>query len=1287
MIFIYILLGIILFFVMVSKISSKLESKLKKQIDNHNKVSNKASYKMPEKYIKEQQQNSLIKDLKYKRLQLKSKHKGKRVPTVCTDEALKQIAKLKPRKKEEFLSIKGLGKTFVEKYGDEFVEVIDKHRVEEVEVVEMTPKTKETLEKLEKKLINISRRNRLLYTGKVQSKYSFDLFDQNNLNINESLIKLVKGKQKKVKLCNLKDEVNYDYNLENYKKLNRLLRSVTSEYRENGNYNLYLAYPFVMGQARKEDFNVRAPLALFPVTANKKADFIEIKIDEEKDVLYNTPLILMNAKVNELKLDIPDPEVKEFEGELKKHLLNFYEKNGITIYNNKHDFKKFNNYLSAEFPEYKKGEYELKENMLLGKFSPQDTAIHRDFSKITESETITKLLNELVENMEEYEEVEDAIGNNLDEFVPYKEEALTNIIPSNFSQEKAIIKVHNEKSLVIKGPPGTGKSQAIVNMISSFVNSGKNVLVVSQKKAALDVVQSRLGHLSKYTVLINSTNNKPLFYSQLNNLIQNAQSTNYSDLKFNQLSEIVNKNIEVYEDIANRLFYTTINNTPAYKIYNENFNNILKAEESINEEFYIFITDLLLKTDYNKLKDINKNFAEGDLLQNAVTYIKLSQGNDYLEGIKDNLTIVEEKRLVNKLNKFKQTQDEFEKLGLFAKMFKGIKRKQKLKEIVKPYFNQFNLSSIYKNYTRFIESVKNINEYNFNKAFYVKLNKEEKEYVNVIFKLNKVLNEEVKELNTKLFNFIVRTILKEFESNNIQTIQSTRIFEDILREIYKSQDQKELVSRDKLEFNMLGAYKAYLKNAKRIGEMKRVAESQRKWSISKFVKKFSLELHRGIKVWLLTPEVVSEILPLEKGLFDLVVFDEASQIYTEKALPAIARGKKVVITGDNKQLRPSSLGFGRIEYDEETDEEVNAVLEEKSLLDVARSKYNETLLNYHYRAKYEELIAFSNHAFYNGNLYVSPNCKPAQTPPITVHKVENGLWDKRQNKQEAIKVVELVKQFLFTREKSRTIGVITFNISQKDLIEDLLEEECQKDKDFAKLYNKELVRKDNGEDKGIFVKNIENVQGDERDHIIFSFAYAKNNEGKVIKNFGWLNQEGGENRLNVAISRAKRKIDIVTSIDAEELNVEDTKNWGPKLFRKYLEYVTAISDNDSLTAKTILYSLSGKEDENNTEVKFNNQLQKEIYEELIKKDYEVELNVGIGGYKIDIAVKDKINGSYMLGIECDSKLYENNKIARERDVHAQLYLEVRGWKIHRVYSNNWYENKEMELSQILNKIK
>ena len=342
------------------------------------------------------------------------------------------------------------------------------------------------------------------------------------------------------------------------------------------------------------------------------------------------------------------------------------------------------------------------------------------------------------------------------------------------------------------------------------------------------------------------------------------------------------------------------------------------------------------------------------------------------------------------------------------------------------------------------------------------------------------------------------------------------------------------------------------------------------------------------------------------------------------------------------------------------------------------------MLQYHYRSKYEELIAFSNYAFYEKKLMVTSMARCEEKKPIERIKIENGEWINKRNENEANEVIKLIKSILKTRKNNETLGVITFNSSQMDFIEFMIDKEKMKDIDFSRKMQEEENRTDNGENIGFFVKNIETVQGDERDIIIFCIGYAKGADGRVHNQFGWLNQDGGENRLNVAISRAKQKIYVVTSIEPEELDVSETKNNGPKLLRKYLEYVRYLSNNDVEGAEMLLLSLL---DENNDELEqnsiwFDSPFEEEVYEALKSKGYNVETQYGVGGYKIDLVIKN-VDGSNLLGIECDGMLYHSSKSARERDYHRQKYLESRGWDIYRIWSSNWWNNPNREIEKII----
>lgn len=578
--------------------------------------------------------------------------------------------------------------------------------------------------------------------------------------------------------------------------------------------------------------------------------------------------------------------------------------------------------------------------------------------------------------------------------------------------------------------------------------------------------------------------------------------------------------------------------------------------------------------------------------------------------------------------------------------------------------------------------IKEYFDYQKLKKLYERCDSNGKEYWRSLIRIWDVCGGDLKTINRDLFNEVLCEHIEQFEKRNQDLFTDLNSFKSIINSIGEKIDEKRNLTRQKLELKLAEGIQN-LVDSKRHDELLRILENKRKWSVSKFIEKFSLEL-RNIKIWLLTPEVVSEIIPLERGLFDLVIFDEASQMYVEKGIPSILRAKKVVIAGDPMQLRPSSIGEGRAEIDIDDlpeDMELAAPLEEKSLLDLARFKYPNVLLNFHYRSKYEELIAFSNYAFYKGKLYVSPNTDVPEQPPIQVHKMERARWINRTNPMEAKYIVGLLEQILYNRTSEETIGVITFNSNQRDLIYDLIDEKCAENREFAIQIRKEFERRKDGEDIGLFIKNIENVQGDERDIIIFSIGYAKNENGRLVRNFGWLNQQGGENRLNVAISRARKKIHIVASFDPSELQVEDIKNNGPRFLKKYLQYTLAISNKDEETAKQILLSF-GDESMPGQEITFDSDFENQVYDALVEKGYDVDTQVGIGGYRIDLAIRR--NGKYILGIECDGQLYHSSKSARERDYHRQKYLESRGWHIYRIWSTNWWKNSKGEIYKVCN---
>lgn len=1214
-----------------------------------------------------------------------------RKPTICTEDALKLLVKYKPTSLEDMANISGIGDSFIEKYGSYFLEEIKKFVF--VGSIETTEKEKILLSKLENRLVNINRKNRLLYSSRINKDYGLDLFKfASDIKTLEKFI--VSRDTTSFKLVDIKD-----FDDDKLKQVLKLIRQVSKIEIESGNNELYVAYPFIQGKMEREDFNVKAPLILFPVKLERTSYNIFLKNDFSRDIIYNTTLILANNKFNGKNEVLPDNAIEDFnEISYLDDTIRFYSDNMLYFQYNDCELEKFLENKVSEFPKYKNGEFEIKKYMVLGIYSSYVTSMYGDFHKMIQDNNITKLIKELLCGMDSIYDIKETQYNEDDTSVQSMdnvEKEISYINELDFSQEKVLKEINSSDSIVVQGPPGTGKSQTITSIISQCILQNKSVLMVSEKKTALDVIYSRLGSLSKFALLIDDVENKQIFYEQLNSIINtmNSSQSLLCEAIKNQIVEsikqniqLINYNIRCLETIEEKIYGINDFDTSMYNIYNICKRIDLNNQKEMNDYIVINekITKILLNLKFLELTKIKTAFNDEDYANCIDNYLTTLKTNPIINNIKTNLSDFEVIQLSNKINELEIAVINYNKASIFKKLLEIKKLKTQVDYILNNYF-LINNKEIAK---ELINSVSLIKEFisfyqNFvsNKFIYDKLNFNEREYASVIEEIKPLLNCPFTEANEKIYNTILYNVICNFEKNNCNVMNYINSFDRIRSDIRKNIVEKRDLTK-KLAFIQLLKNITNLNGNNKISKIEEMCNRKRKMSINKFMSKYKFEMLDSVRIWLMTPEVVSDIMPFEKNLFDLVIFDEASQLYVEKSIPSIYRTKKVVVAGDQKQLKPSSLGKGRILDEIDEDEASDGFLEYESLLDAARYKYKHIMLNYHYRSKYQELIAFSNYAFYNGKLMVTSLAQDNDNRPIQRIKVENGMWIDRRNEQEAIEVVKLVKEILNTRKNNETLGVITFNSSQMNFIEDLIEKEKMTDSSFATQMLSEENRFSNGENISFFVKNIESVQGDERDIIIFSTGYGRNESGKVAINFGWLNQDGGENRLNVAISRAKQKIYVVTSIEPEELIVDYTKNAGPKLFKQYLEYVKAVDAGDRELVKSQLLSLLDRNESDNQSLVFDSVFEEEVCKKLIEQGYNVETQYGVGGYRIDLVIKSKDGKRNLLGIECDGRLYHSSKYARERDYHRQKYLESRGWNIYRIWSSNWWKNPDLEIAKI-----
>ncbi|NLF95857.1 MAG: DUF3320 domain-containing protein [Candidatus Riflebacteria bacterium] len=420
---------------------------------------------------------------------------------------------------------------------------------------------------------------------------------------------------------------------------------------------------------------------------------------------------------------------------------------------------------------------------------------------------------------------------------------------------------------------------------------------------------------------------------------------------------------------------------------------------------------------------------------------------------------------------------------------------------------------------------------------------------------------------------------------------------------------------------------------------------------------------------LMSPISVAQYLAPDHPPFDLVIFDEASQVPVWDAIGAIARGKDLIVVGDPKQLPPTSF-FGRSESQEWEESELTEDME-SILDDCLASGLPSMHLRWHYRSLHESLITFSNANYYDNGLHTFPAARFAGLG-VKFRYIANGIYDKgksRTNQVEARAVVaEIVKRLENPEMAKHSIGVVTFSVAQQTLIEDLLDDARRSKPELEDFFSDKCP-------EPVFIKNLESVQGDERDVIIFSICYGPDPEGKVSMNFGPLNKSGGERRLNVAITRARRELLVISSLKGDMISLSKTRAVGVRDLKLFLDYAER-----GVRALTEAIAPGSTDD-------YESPFEEAVGKAVKTLGYEVHTQVGCSGYRIDLAVvHPEIEGRYLLGIECDGASYHSAHSARERDKLRHAVLESLGWKLHRVWSTEWWHNPKQEIEKIKQKI-
>lgn len=422
--------------------------------------------------------------------------------------------------------------------------------------------------------------------------------------------------------------------------------------------------------------------------------------------------------------------------------------------------------------------------------------------------------------------------------------------------------------------------------------------------------------------------------------------------------------------------------------------------------------------------------------------------------------------------------------------------------------------------------------------------------------------------------------------------------------------------------------------------------------------------------FMMSPMSVAQFLDPRTVRFDVVIFDEASQVKPQDALGAILRGNQVAVLGDSRQLPPTSFFEKLMDMQDEESDVVATPLpsDMESILDLCKTGFPAKTLNWHYRSRHESLISVSNDQFYDNKLFVYPSpMSNVEELGLKFHYDASTVYDRgksRMNRGEAKNIAKAVIEH-FRKYPDKSLGVGTFSASQQQAIQEEIEAARINNPDLEQCFNKNKY-------EHFFVKNLETIQGDERSVIFISVGYGKDKDGILYSNFGPLNNAGGERRLNVLITRARERCVVFSNFKSGDLDLDKINSFGVQAFKLFLEY----AETGKMTCNVL------------TNGDLESPFEESVYDFLVSKGYRVQKQVGCAGFRIDLAIIDpRVPGEFLIGIECDGAMYHSSMVARDRDRLRQQVLEGLGWRLYRIWSTDWYRDPVGAQQRLLKALK
>lgn len=1119
---------------------------------------------------------------------------------------------------------------------------------------------------------------------KILNDYNANIFSQYKLN--------QMAKNFGPEVINNSIEFIYEWDHKLKKTLNRMSQIAKNNYRERGVWTLYASYGFLKGATFQKSL-IKAPL-------------INIAIDFEFD----------GAKMYLVKKDKTQVLNERLYVFLMREYGNNFPINEFDIKNNLIDIAKdiekiikqpiLTDKVSQILEKYKEESKDEFDDSPVLEIIPWTTVSILELTGGKLKQDLSRIL--------ELNEPDAFEGNDNQKTTEYFQNEIINGTkklvqihrPINLYQKFAINSALNQNTIII-GAPGTGKSEVIANLIANIIVNKKNGMLVSEKEAALDVIVNRVGKINNLILYMHDFKSKDNFYKSLldmEELLGQWYRKDFSDYYQDLIGDkIINFN-QAYDHFY-RLSKNEIDLSKKRDPYNEDFIEYINSQFTTSEVILrLGISSYLLLPDNSSNYEL-WNSLSFFLSRNSTTNInaqfrKWYESNHYLfdepnfdfflrntwnEYISFKFLCSENKQLLQQFPQLIKILLKLNSSSDRAYIGKWLSYDQK-RFILIMYWMLEN-GVIKKKVSRFKMNQLNHEYRNLYKKHYGTLRNFLKQF-NQIQKLNWTSFNKLEEFDLTTSDW--KKVIQEnwwislFTNNPLLDILRRYSFQEAIynmkrNELIFTKDNDELITINYLNYLRSKLNSLSKKEMNLFLEMFKQASKNPRPSVIYFIRKYYKQLREIFPIWVLSPDNVAELIPLSKGEFNYGIFDEASQMFLERGYPLVYRCENNTIAGDLNQLKPTSFFMSRYDdsvgdlkndemdfdnYDEEMEnletDENEAIV---SLLEKAEvSRWNKFHLKNHYRSITKQLIEFSNKNIYDNLLNIATvNGAWLDNKSIEIINA-HGIWDKQSNQKEAETVV---KKIIELHNKYESILVVAFNLKQAELIEDILLNDDKVDTEIKQKIN-----------KSIFISNLENVQGTEADLVILSVAFAPGLDGAFRANFGVLNRDGGRNRLNVAITRARLKMIVIKSFSARDIG---TRLLGSEtmFFINYIRYLDTLEQTQS--SEMLIF-------EKNTIQEFENPFVKTVYNSLININFGdniyIKTKLPVGNKVIDIGIMDVLTNKCVLGIIIDYWTTSMSVKSKMEEYDWQLFLENRGFKMFRIKEYEWACIKEIIIDSL-----